>query len=91
MTTLPPSEAGQVESAELVQGSSWIGWPPISILPLIAIASRNLLPAWAFMWILSFAIFVGLKWLSWWKARTRIAHTAWRSTAYLLAWPGMNA
>ena len=43
------------------------------------------------MWILSFAIFIGLKWLTWWKARGMVEHPAWRSTAYLLAWPGMDA
>ena len=91
MTYLPPTEAEQIESAERVQGSSWIGWLPITTLPLIAIACRNLLPAWAFMWILSFAIFISLKWLTWWKARLWIAHPAWRSAAYLLAWAGMDA
>jgi hypothetical protein len=91
VTSLPSSEADQIESTELVQGFSWIGWLPISVLPLTAVACRNLLPAWAFMWILSFALFVSLKWLTWWKARARVAHPAWRSTAYLLAWPGMDA
>ena len=43
------------------------------------------------MWFLSFAIFASLKWLTWWKARQRIAHSGWRSVAYLLAWPGMDA
>ncbi|MGB8543209.1 MAG: MBOAT family protein [Candidatus Acidiferrales bacterium] len=43
------------------------------------------------MWSLAFSIFVSLKWLTWWKTRTRIAHSAWRSAAYLLAWPGMDA
>jgi len=43
------------------------------------------------MWILSFAIYFSLKWLTWWRARSRIAHPAWRSPAYLLAWPGMDA
>jgi Membrane bound O-acyl transferase family len=85
------SETTEIESSELVRGSSWIGWLPISGLPLMAVACRSLLPAWAFMWILSFAIFMGLKWLTWWKARSRVAHPAWRSTAYLLAWPGMDA
>src|SRR5258707_5620909 len=40
------------------------------------------------MWILSIAIYLSLKWLTWWRARSRIAHAAWRSVAYLLAWPG---
>jgi len=60
-------------------------------MPLTAVASRNLLPAWEFMWILSVAIFISLKWVTWWMARSRVAHPAWRSTAYLLAWPGMDA
>jgi Membrane bound O-acyl transferase family len=85
------SETKEIESTQLVRGSSWIGWLPISVLPLTAVACLNLLPAWAFMWILSFAIFISLKWLTWWKARSRVALPAWRSTAYLLAWPGMDA
>ena len=43
------------------------------------------------MWVLSFGIFAGLKWMTWWKARSCIAHSAARSFAYLLAWPGMDA
>jgi hypothetical protein len=43
------------------------------------------------MWVLSISIYFGLKWLSWWKAHDKIAHPAWRSVAYLLAWPGMDA
>ena len=54
------------------------------------------LPAWAFMWGLSFAIYAGLKWLSW-SARTvarsdgsREKPPAWKRWGYLLAWPGMD-
>jgi hypothetical protein len=43
------------------------------------------------MWTLSFTIYLSLKWLTWWSARSRIAHSAWRSLAYVLAWPGMDA
>jgi hypothetical protein len=67
------------------------GWLPILVLPLTTVACRNLLPPWVFMWILSLNIYLSLKWLTWWKARSRIAHPAWRSVAYLLAWPGMDA
>lgn len=49
------------------------------------------MPAWLFMWALSVAIFTGLKWMSWWKARARVAHSPGRSLAYLVAWPGMDA
>jgi Membrane bound O-acyl transferase family len=89
--SLPLSETKGIEPAEVARGSSWIGWLPISILPLMAVACRNLLPAWVFMWILSFVIYLSLKWLTWWRARSRIAHSAWRSVAYLLGWPGMDA
>jgi hypothetical protein len=43
------------------------------------------------MWTLSFAIFLGLKWITWWEARSLVAHSAGRSLAYLAAWPGMDA
>jgi hypothetical protein len=69
----------------------WIGWFPLVVLPLAVLACRSSLPPWGFMWTLAVAIYAGLKWLTWWKARNRINHTAWRSIAYLLAWPGMDA
>lgn len=43
------------------------------------------------MWLLAVTIFSGLKWVTWWRARTIVPHKAWRSAAYLLAWPGMEA
>ncbi len=67
------------------------GWFPLLVLPLAAVACRNLLLPWVFMWILSFAIYLSLKWLTWWRTRSRIVHPAWLSVAYLLAWPGMDA
>jgi hypothetical protein len=91
MTILSQSEPEEIESAVRVGGSQWIGWLPIMVLSLTAISCCNLLPAWVFMWALSFAIFFSLKWLTWWRARRRVSHPAWRSIAYLLAWPGMDA
>lgn len=67
------------------------GWLPFLVLSLTAMASRNLLPPWLFMWILAFAIYFSLKWLTWRRSQSRIAHPVWRSLAYLLAWPGMDA
>lgn len=43
------------------------------------------------MCVVAFAIYFGLKWLTWWRERGNIAHTAGRSAGYLLAWPGMDA
>jgi hypothetical protein len=67
------------------------GWLPLATLPLFSVVFGNSLPPWAFMWTLAFAIYLSLKWLTWWRARTRVAHRTWRSLAYLLAWPGMDA
>jgi alginate O-acetyltransferase complex protein AlgI len=91
MTILSQREPEEIGSIARVQGSRWISWLPIVVLPLAAISRRNLMPPWAFMWTLSFAIFFSLKWLTWWKARTQVPHPTWRSIAYLLAWPGMDA
>ena len=43
------------------------------------------------MWTLAACIYFGLKWQSFWNARRRVQHPAWRSAAYLFAWPGMDA
>jgi len=67
------------------------GWAPTLVLPITAVACRNLLFPWEFMWVLSSAVYFSLKWLTWWRARFEIVHPAWRSAAYLLAWPGMDA
>jgi hypothetical protein len=91
VTSSPQGGTKEIESAEVVESSSWIGWLPVFVLPPGAVAGRNMLPAWAFMWFLSFAIYFSLKWLTWWRARSRIVHSARRSAAYLLAWPGMDA
>jgi Membrane bound O-acyl transferase family len=68
-----------------------IGYLPLVILPLaVFILGRTLLP-WVFMWLLAASIFFALKWLSWCKAAAFVPHSFWRSLAYLLAWPGMDA
>lgn len=43
------------------------------------------------MCTLALAIYSSLKWLTWWRERVDVTHTAVRSAAYLLAWPGMDA
>jgi Membrane bound O-acyl transferase family len=91
MTSLSQSELGGIDSAAPLRASQWVAWLPISVIPLTIICCRDLLPSWVFMWTLSFAIFAGLKWLTWWRIRRRVSHPVWRSVAYLLAWPGMDA
>jgi len=43
------------------------------------------------MWALAFAIFVALKWITWWTVRKQRTTSLGRSIAYLAAWPGMDA
>lgn len=69
----------------------WVGWLPLVLFPASAFVSRSVLPAWGFMWLLAVTIFAGLKWITWWKARKQVRHARWRSAAYLLVWPGMDA
>jgi hypothetical protein len=81
----------QAACSPVARGSDWRGWLPLLVLPSTMILLRSGLPAWAFMWALALAIFLSLKWLTWWAARQQIAASAGRSLAYLLAWPGMDA
>lgn len=71
--------------------SLWIETLPLLVFPALATSVQRQLPAWLFMWALSFAIFAGLKWMTWWRARSLVAHSTARSFAYLVAWPGMDA
>jgi len=67
-------------------------WAPLVGLPLLVIACRGEMPAWALMWLLAFAIYAGCKWLTWHAARDAArAATRGRNMGYLLAWPGMDA
>lgn len=43
------------------------------------------------MWALALSIFLALKWVTWLRIYKLVPHTAYRSLAYLLAWPGMDA
>ena len=72
-------------------GGIWVETLPMLVFAALVISLQARMPAWVFMWALSFAIFAGLKWMTWWKARNRVAHSAGRSIAYLVAWPGMDA
>jgi Membrane bound O-acyl transferase family len=71
----------------------WMGWAPLVVLPLTAIALRESVLPWVFMWMLAIAIFAGCKWQTWWEARSANGFSQdWKcSLAYLLLWPGMDA
>ena len=79
------------ESGERVSAAGVLAWLPLVALPTFVLVVHSFLTAWLFMWSLAFAIFLGLKWLTCCRAQDRVAHSIWRSVAYLLAWPGMDA
>jgi hypothetical protein len=66
-------------------------WLPLFVTPLGVAALRDWLSPWEFMWSLAFSIYAALKWQTWWRERAVTRPPAWRSAAYLLAWPGMDA
>ena len=69
----------------------FVGGTPLVALPaLVWFAAPADLPRWAGMWLIVFAMYAALKWLSWWDARS-VRASAWRHAAYLFAWPGMDA
>jgi uncharacterized membrane protein len=62
------------------------------VLPLVALAFRDSLAPWEFMWAMAFALYAGCKWLTFREAvRRGLKPGVLRSLAYLLAWPGMDA
>jgi len=69
--------------------SELAGWLPLLGLPLAVVATLHAAEPWVFMWALAASIFAGFKWLTWWRAGG--ARSGWRSLAYLLLWPGMDA
>ena len=67
------------------------GWIPIVVLPALVIATfPGSWPRWGMMWTLAVAIYAGCKWLTW-RRTCEPGIPLWRSAAYLLAWPGMDA
>jgi Membrane bound O-acyl transferase family len=66
------------------------GWVPLVGLPVLAFSLQTRMKPWAFMWALAFAIYFGLKWLTWWRVKKPV-RSGWRSVAYLFAFPGMDA
>jgi hypothetical protein len=85
------SELRRAPSEFARQGSAWIGWLALVLLPFGAVLLRHRMPAWAFMWVLAIAIYAALKWVSWWRSPARARASGLRSLGYLIAWPGMDA
>ena len=71
--------------------AAFSGWAPLFVLTALAwFAAPADLPRWVCMWLIAGAMYAGLKWWSWWDARS-VRAPVWRQAAYLFAWPGMDA
>jgi hypothetical protein len=70
---------------------AWRDWLPLLLLPVPAIAVRETLPAWLFMWLMAFAIYAGFKWLTYRDTLIQgMVVPAATRLIYLLFWPGMS-
>ena len=70
----------------------WPAWIPLIGFPPLALLARNHVAPWQFMWLMTGAIFLGCKWLTFWSARRQIVHVPFgRALVYFFLWPGMDA
>jgi hypothetical protein len=70
---------------------AFFAWLPLLLFFALTLRLRILFSPWVFMWALAIAIFFGLQWATWWRARNSVSHSPWRAAAFLLAWPGTDA
>jgi hypothetical protein len=91
LQTVPENQLSQAHRIRSPRTYGWADWLPLFTLPIAAVMGANRLPPWGLMWLLALSIYAGLKWISWRKRHGASRHMGWRSAAYLLAWPGMDA
>jgi hypothetical protein len=91
LQTVPENQLSRARPIRAPKTYGWADWLPLLALPPAAMMGASSLPPWGLMWLLAFSIYAGLKWLSWRRRQTASGHMGWRSAAYLLAWPGMDA
>jgi Membrane bound O-acyl transferase family len=84
-------DAGRKTSRSSDSPPTFTGWVPLLALVPVALGLGRSLPSWGYMWSIAFAIFLGVKWQTWWRARGNGPHSVGRSVAYLFLWPGMDA
>ncbi len=67
-------------------------WLPLLILPPTAAVIGTKFPAWIYMWLLAFALFVGCKWLCFRRARAKgVRAGSAKEIGFLFGWIGMDA
>lgn len=90
----PPyhAEVDPVKNLKRTIRSRVVDFLPLLVLPGAALLFKGLLVPWVFMWAMAFALYGGCKWLTYREAvHSGLRPGLARTTAYLLAWPGMDA
>src|SRR5205823_8478703 len=84
-------QPGSTTPATATRGM-WPSWLGLFILSVLALLTRNRVAPWAFMWFMAGAIFLGCKWLTFWRAKQHYSDLQLnRSPAYFFLWAGMDA
>ena len=67
-------------------------WLPLVLLPPTAAVIGTKFPAWIYMWLLAFALFIGCKWLCFRRELAKgTAASRARKIGFLFGWVGMDA
>ncbi len=79
-------------SCSITQTPRWPGILPLAALPGIPFLWQDKLPSWVFMWLTAGSIYLAMKWNRVWDLHIRRDRLPrWRTLAFLLFWPGMDA
>jgi alginate O-acetyltransferase complex protein AlgI len=74
------------------RSTAWLDALPLLALTTAALAFGHRLPAWAWMWMICFALFFGCKWLVFRAALRRGEKPGFaRAIGFLFGWVGMDA
>lgn len=79
------------EAKRTIPVAKAVPWLPLAILPVVAGFSAVHLPAWGFMWALAFAVYAGLKWLTFADSSHASSVSLWQKAGYLVLWPGLHS
>lgn len=66
-------------------------WTPLALCTAVAFALEAVMPAWAWMWTICFALFFGCKWAVVVIAAKKVRIQFWHGLGFVLLWPGMDA
>jgi predicted DCC family thiol-disulfide oxidoreductase YuxK len=80
------------QSVKQAAGTTGLPWLGLVVLPTIALFLRPWVAPWIFMWAMAGALFLGCKWLTFWRAKQKGATaSAGRVFGFFFLWAGMDA